>query len=132
MIAVDSNIFLRWLLNDDEAQADAIAVLVRKFEKSGEHLWAPDTVIAEVIWVLESVYDVSPKEASRYVESLLDVAVFEFENHERLLRAVELHGAHEVDFIDCYIAAAAGEKGISTVVSYDRDFRKLPIKAVRP
>ena len=132
MIAVDSNIFMRWLLNDDKEQADAIAALVRKFEKGGERLWASDTVIAEVVWVLESVYDVSPKDVSQYIESLLDVQTFEFENRERLLRAVELYRAHSVDFIDCYIVASAKDKGISTVVSYDRDFRKMPIKAIRP
>lgn len=132
MIAVDSNIFMRWLLNDDKEQADAIAALVRKFEKGGERLWASDTVIAEVVWVLESVYDVSPKDVSQYIESLLDVQTFEFENRERLLRAVELYRAHQVDFIDCYIVASAKDKGIATVLSYDRDFRKMPIKAIRP
>ncbi len=132
MIAVDSNIFMRWLLNDDKDQADAIAALVRKFEKGGERLWASDTVIAEVVWVLESVYAVSPKDVSQYIESLLDVQTFEFENRERLLRAVELYRAHQVDFIDCYIVASAKDKGIATVVSYDRDFRKMPIKAIRP
>lgn len=132
MIAVDSNIFMRWLLNDDKEQADAIAAMVRKYEKGGERLWASDTIVAEIVWVLESVYEVSPKEVSRYVESLLDVPTFEFENRERLLRAMELYRAHEVDFIDCYVVASAKDKGIGEVVSYDRDFRKLPIKAVRP
>ena len=132
MIAVDSNIFMRWLLNDDKEQADAIATLVRKSEKDGERLWASDTVVAEVVWVLESVYDVSPKDVSQYIESLLDVQTFEFENRERLLRAVELYRAHQVDFIDCYIVASAKDKGITTVVSYDRDFKKMPIEAIRP
>ncbi len=132
MIAVDSNIFMRWLLNDDKEQADAIAALVRKFEKDGERLWASDSVIAEVVEVLESVYDVSPKDVCRYVESLLDVQTFEFENRERLLRAVELHRAHQVDFVDCTIVASSKDEGIATVVSYDRDFRKMPIKAIGP
>ena len=132
MIAVDSNIFMRWLLSDDKEQADAIAAMVRKFEKGGERLWASDTVVAEVVWVLESVYDVSPKDISRYIESLLDVQTFEFENRERLLRAVELYRAHQVDFIDCYIVASAKDNGITTVVSYDRDFKKMPIEAIRP
>ena len=132
MIAVDSNIFMRWLLGDDKKQADAIAALVKKYEKRGEHLWASDMVIAEVVWVLESVYSIPPKAVSQYIESLLDVETFEFENHERLLRAVELYRAHEIDFIDCYIVAAAKDKGLATVVSFDRDFKKMPIEMIRP
>ena len=132
MIAVDSNIFMRWLLGDDKEQADAIAALVKKYEKSGEHLWASDTVIAEVVWVLESVYSISPKVVAQYIGSLLDVETFEFENRERLLQAVELYRAHEIDFIDCYIVASAKDKGLSAVVSFDRDFKKMPIETIRP
>lgn len=132
MIAVDSNIFMRWLLNDDKEQADAIAALVKKFEKSGDRLWAADTVIAEVVWVLESIYDVPAKDVAGYVESLLDVQTFEFENRERLLCALELYRAHGVDFIDCTIVASAKEKAIATVLTYDRDFKRMPIQAIRP
>ena len=132
MIAVDSNIFMRWLLGDDKAQADAIAALIKRYEKSGEHLWASDTVIAEVVWVLESVYDIPPKEVSQYIASLLDVETFEFEHRERLLQAVELYRAHQIDFIDCYIVASAKDKGMTSVVCFDRDFKKMPIETIRP
>ncbi len=123
---------MRWLLGDDKEQADAIAALVRKYEKSGERLWACDMVIAEVVWVLESNYDIPPKDVAQHIESLLDVETFEFENRERLLRALELYRAHEVDFIDCYIVASARDKGLASVLSYDRDFDKMPIVKIRP
>lgn len=132
MIAVDANLFLRWLVEDDKSKADAFARLIKKTQKAGEFLWVSDLTIAELVWVLESYYRIPIQEITGHIESLLDMPVFVFENRDRLLRSMELYRAHQVDFIDCYIAAAALDRGLDAVASYDQDFDRLPIKRIQP
>lgn len=132
MIAVDANLFLRWLLEDDKKKAQAFAKFIRKTEKAGESLWVSDLTVAEMVWVLESYYRVPVQEITANIEAILDMPVFAFENRERLLRTMELYRAHHVDFIDCYLAAAAMDRGFTAVASFDHDFDRLPIKRIQP
>lgn len=132
MITLDTNVFLRWLLDDDQRKSAAISALFKKAEKGEEQIWVPDLVIAEVVWVLRSFYKVKAKDAADMAESLVNTPSIEYENRDRLMDAIALLHAHQVDFADCYIAATAAERGIDAVASYDRDFDRLPVKRLEP
>ena len=49
MIALDTNVLARYLLNDDAAQAEAAEALL----SSGERFFVPLTVWLDLVWVLE-------------------------------------------------------------------------------
>lgn len=132
MIAADANIFVRWLMEDDKAKAEAVGRLLKKSEDDGQHLWVSDLVMAEVVWVLQKVYRVKHAIVAKMVEPLLDAPMLDFENRARLMRAVTLYGNHGVDFTDCYIAAAIAERKLDGVLSYDRDFDRLAVKREEP
>ena len=132
MIAADANIFVSWLVEDDKAKADAVARLLKESEEAGRQLWVSDLVMAEVVWVLQRLYRIKPALVAEMVEPLLDAPMLEFENRERLMRAVTLYGNHGVDFADCYTAAAVAERKLEGVLSYDRDFDRLAIKRMEP
>jgi len=51
VLAVDTNVVVRLLVNDDERQA---AVARRLFES--DEIWIGVTVLLEAAWVLESVH----------------------------------------------------------------------------
>ena len=51
MIAVDTNILVRYLTNDDAEQAQLAIDLLN----GSEHIWLPKTVLLETEWVLRSV-----------------------------------------------------------------------------
>lgn len=132
MIAADSNIFLRWLVADDKAKADAIGEFLKRAEKTGEPIWVADLVMGEVVWVLQRFYKLNPEDVVDMVGQLLNTPMLSFENRERLMESLELFRMHGVDFTDCYIAASAQEKACDGVLSYDRDFCKLPVKRLEP
>jgi len=56
MIAVDTNIIIRFLVRDDEMQALAVYKRFSQAEKNGKVLFVPLVVVLETIWVLESAY----------------------------------------------------------------------------
>ena len=132
MIAADSNIFLRWLVADDKAKADAVGEYFKKAEKTGEPIWVADLVMGEVVWVLQRFYELRPSEVADLVGPLLKAPMLSFENRDRLMESLELFRMHGVDFTDCYIAASAREKVCGGVLSYDKDFAKLPVTRLEP
>ncbi len=132
MIAADTNLFVRWLTNDDKAQAESAARLFRAAEKTNEPIWVADMVVGELVWVLQRVFRLRPPQVAEMVEPIIAAPMLAIENRDRLMRAMELFAAHNVDFIDCYIASSAIEKGLKGVASFDRDFDKLPVRRIEP
>ena len=69
---VDTNVFLRFLVNDDPAKADACEALFRNAIAGDETLCTSDMVIAEIIWVLESYYELNKSDIRESVEKILN------------------------------------------------------------
>ena len=66
MLAVDTNVVVRLLVNDDARQGE----LARRLFESDE-IWIGVTVLIEASWVLESVYGLSTPETARALRGLL-------------------------------------------------------------
>ncbi|MBL0700185.1 MAG: hypothetical protein JJV92_04825 [Desulfosarcina sp.] len=59
MKAIDTNILIRFLVGEDEIQAQKVYSIFKKTESEKKELFVPLLVVLEMIWVLESVYDLS-------------------------------------------------------------------------
>ncbi|MGL4438987.1 MAG: type II toxin-antitoxin system VapC family toxin [Bosea sp. (in: a-proteobacteria)] len=82
MIAIDTNVIVRFLTNDDSEQVQRI----RKRLKD-QPLLVRSTVILETEWVLRSVYDYTPKQIGDAFNRLLQTKGFEFEEFENVRQA---------------------------------------------
>ncbi|HDM77459.1 MAG TPA: PIN domain-containing protein, partial [Deltaproteobacteria bacterium] len=58
MKGIDTNILIRFLVGDDELQAKTVYNLFKRAEAEKKELFVPLLVMLELIWVLESVYDI--------------------------------------------------------------------------
>ena len=63
---------------------------------------------------------------------MLDNEVFQFEDHERAAMAVGFWAEHKVDFADAYLAAKFNTDKADAIVSFDHDFKRLPVRWVQP
>lgn len=126
MIAVDTNIIVRFLVRDDEKQAEAARKRFKEAEAKRERLLVPLLVVLELIWVLESAYDKTRVEILDAIRDMRQIPVFQFEADdvvERLLNDGQKHKADLADILIAHVAQAAGcEKGIT----FDKDAAKLP------
>lgn len=122
---VDANIFLRYLLWDDPAKAEACRKLFKKAVEDREQLWTTQLVVAEVVWVLESFYKYPADRVADAILQILNVDALHVEHKELLMESVGLYKLKNVDFIDACNAIFMLEKGIRTVYSYDRDFDRI-------
>ena len=131
MRLLDANVLLRWLLRDDKPQTDAVERFLRHALAAREELLVSDLAMAELVWVMEG-QDINASIIVRLLRTALNDHRIEFENRERLLTALTLYEAHGVDFIDAYQAGLAQERDLEAVVSFDRDFDRLPVARVEP
>ncbi len=118
---VDTNVIVRHLTADPPDMAQRAT----EFLRTATDLMLPDLITAEIVYVLESFYEV---ERSRVVELLRAVIAFpaiHTLDTPLLLRALEIYEVQRIDFADAYLAASAEVNGIGRVVSFDRDLDRL-------
>jgi predicted nucleic-acid-binding protein len=126
---LDTNILVRHLTGEPLGQASRSTA----FLKGRHQLIVPDLIVAELVYVLGSVYARSRSEVVAAVGSLLALPVVYVPDPPLLLRALELYGSSKLDFAESYLVASAERTGVGTVVSFDRALDAVPtIARVEP
>ena len=123
---LDTNVFLRFLTRDDEAKAEACYQLFQRAQRGEEELFTCEAIITEVVYVLSSPrapYRLSRSEIRSRLIPLLTLQGLKIPQSNVYLRALDLYTSHSsLDFEDAIAVAHMEQQGITTIVSYDRDF----------
>jgi predicted nucleic-acid-binding protein len=117
---VDTNLFVRYLTNDDAEKADRVEALLGEASEGKVRLITADLVLVELIWVLESSYDMKPGEITPMIRSILATAGLEVINGALMARALDHYEGQNIDIVDGYIAALMEKRNITNVYSFDR------------
>ena len=133
MYFIDTNIFLRVLVNENQTSHDQCELLLDKIKQNKIKAITGTVVLTEVLWTLLSYYKTSKIKAVSSVEGILNLRGLKIMDYYDHRIALELYSLYNVKYIDCLIASARGfDKQKMMVVSYDRDFDKLKILRVEP
>ena len=120
MLAVDTNVLVRLVARDD---ADQVAA-AEDFVSRGA--WVSHLVLAETIWVLDSVYELSRVQIATTVEMLLNHRDLTVQDTEVVNSAlVHFRKRSMVAFSDCLVLEIARKAGHIPVGTFDREFAKL-------
>jgi len=119
-VFVDTNIFIRYLTNDDPVKADRVDRLLDKAAKGEIVLVTAELVLAEVVWVLESFYELKRASIGPMIKAILTTPGLKVINSSLVEKAIDYYLLHNIDFIDGYIAAVMEKKKIDTIFSYDK------------
>jgi predicted nucleic-acid-binding protein len=119
-VFVDTNIFIRYLTNDDPVKADRVDRLLDRAANEKILLVTAELVLAEVVWVLESFYGLKRDTIGPMIKAILATPGLKVINGSLVEKAVDYYLLHNIDFIDGYIAALMEKKKIDTVFSYDK------------
>ncbi len=112
---IDTNLIIRFFVNDDPVKVSRVERLLKD---SSNHNIIPDTVIAEIIWVLNSYYSLEKQEVIDKVMALIHVDSVEC-NAFLIGRALKIWKDNNISYIDSYLAAFA-ELGNMTLYTYDK------------
>lgn len=123
MIALDTNVLLRFLVRDDEAQALRARTLVETCRAAGDTCLVSNPVLCELEWVLEGVYRATRADVVGAVRTLLTTPPFVLEDAPRLERALQMYSKGKGDLADYILGEIAAARGARTTYTFDRDLR---------
>ena len=137
MIFLDTNVILRYLTRDDETKAQACYRLFRRVEQGEEELLTCEAVIAEVVYVLSSrngPYKLSNEDIKARLVPILTLRGLRLPQKRVYLEALDLYASSPfLDYEDALAAAHMRRQGVTEIMSYDRDFDKIPgLQRVEP
>ena len=125
MIALDTNVIVRFLVRDDEKQAQVVYARFKQAESAREALFVPLPVVLETIWVLESAYDESRKEILDSFDELKSMPILEFEKVQVLQSLLSEGRKNNADLSDLLIALAAQSCGCTSGFTFDKKASKF-------
>jgi predicted nucleic-acid-binding protein len=117
----------------DEVRRHARAARATRLLSQAGQLLLPDLIIAEVVYVLESVYRVPRPRVAELVRAIVAFPAIEVADEPVLLRALEVYEVHRLDFADAYLVAEAETSGVNAVASFDKTIERVPtVRRVAP
>lgn len=129
MAALDTNVLVRWLVQDDAAQAEAVAALFSAHAAQaapGDRLFVPVTVLLELEWVLRSRYRFDKSAFITTLDALLSTAELALQHDAAIEQALwHYRPAGAPDFADCLHTALASHVGQAPLITLDQQAAKL-------
>jgi len=120
MRAVDTNVVVRLITRDDARQTQRAEAFVAK------GAWVSHVVLAEVVWVLDSVYALTDKQLALTIEMLLNHRDMVLQDPEVVLAALSNYRKRpKLGFSDCLVLEAARKVGHLPLGTFDRELARL-------
>lgn len=126
-IAIDTNVLVRLLVRDDEAQYAASQRLVAEAAAREEPVLIVLGVLLETEWVLRSRYKIDKASVADAFTGLLESIDVEFEHPPTVEEALYVWAQHpDAEFADCLLTARAAHLGRSRFLTFDAGAARLP------
>lgn len=131
MLALDTNVLVRYLAQDDARQSALATRLLEDRLNATDRGYVSLVTLLETVWVMESRYGATPDDVGGIVADLLDTPTLEVQDAPAVRHAMQLYARGGVDLHDCLIVALAeGRK--ARVVTFDaKAARKLGMELLR-
>lgn len=111
MTLIDTNVILRYLLNDIPEQTDKAAEIITG------GAFTLNEIIAEVVYVLVKLYNVPRKEIKDIISPLFDEIYID--EKDIIISALEKFSKSKFDFVDCVLLARKSILG-ENIFTFDK------------
>lgn len=126
-IILDTNVIIRLITADDKIKQEKVAKFFERIKEGKIKAFIHDVIFAEIVFVLVSkkLYALPKKIIQAVLTPIIDLPNIKLYRKKSIKRALELFVKYDLDFEDALIAAYA-EKGKNEILSFDKDFEKIP------
>jgi predicted nucleic-acid-binding protein len=122
MIAVDTNILVRYFAEDDKAQTEKARRFLEEDSTEDTPAFVTLVTLVELIWVLNDTYKIGKEMQAEVVRQLLDTPKVIIERYDIVQSALELR---EGDIADRIIHLCGVDGGCTKTVTFDKKFARL-------
>jgi predicted nucleic-acid-binding protein len=119
MIALDTNILVRLVLQDDEKQSRTAERILIQARRNAEQVFIADIVLCELVWVLARRARATRNEISAVLERLLRTELMVFQDSSAIERAIIGYRRGRGDFADYLIRESAASMESTEIVTFD-------------
>ncbi len=124
MIGLDTNVLLRYLVQDDPTQSHKAARVIEQRLTKERPGFVSLVCILEIVWVLGSLFNRSRSEIAGHIEMILAADTLEVQNEQEVYQAVIALRSGAATFEDALIGALGMWRGCSATLTLDRDAAK--------
>jgi len=126
LIGLDTNIVIRYLVQDDKKQSAVATRFVEKSLSTDVPGYINHISLCEIVWVLQRCYGVTKQQVRAIIEGLLTTKQFNVENAEVAWKALRAFDANNADFCDALIGQVNIHNGCEYTVTFDKKAASLP------
>jgi len=132
-VYADTNLFIRFFTGDPDNQTQESRKFLNQVSRGKYELFICDLIIAEIIYVLESIYHLDRNAVVEKILAIVETDNTIIENRQVILRTLDLYEEKNIDFIDAYLASHSVKNNCDTIFTFDRDLKKIDfIKKIIP
>ena len=124
MIAIDTNVLVRFLTRDDREQAARVRALFATLSAENPALICRE-VILELVWVLDYSYNYSRSEIVGALEGMLAAVELELEDADVVSAVLQEYESNAADFADLMIVGASRKHGALPLMTFDAKAARL-------
>lgn len=125
MIGLDTNVVVRYLVQDDPKQAALAVKAIETQCTPAQPGFISQIVLCELVWVLEQCYRQNRMQVALILEKLMKTNSLYFEDLPLLWRSLQDYSINGVDFADALIAHKSINHQCSTTLTFDKKAAKL-------
>lgn len=126
MIGLDTNVVVRYLVQDDRAQAAVATALIERTLDAESPGLITGITLCEIVWVLAECYAADRSRIDAVIEGLLTSRQLVVEASEEVWNALSDWRDSDADFSDALIGRLVAAQGGEKTVTFDRSAAKLP------
>jgi predicted nucleic-acid-binding protein len=126
VIGLDTNILVRYLVQDDPVQSPIAANLIERRLSEGDPGFVTTVAAVETAWVLERTYGFSDTDIAAAIERILQIDVLVVENEQDVFTAMVELAEGRGSFADALIGTRGARAGCSHTLTFDRKALRLP------
>lgn len=125
MAALDTNVLVRWIMDDEPVQCGQVAKLREQAQTRGEALWVSVTVLLELEWVLRSRYRVTKQGWLALMLDMVQMPELKFDSEPAIELALDTYELSSAEFADCLHNALAYTSGQAPLLTFDAAAARL-------
>jgi predicted nucleic-acid-binding protein len=120
MIGVDTNVLVRFLVEDDAEQTKRADALFRRALARDEKIFISEVVLCELVWVLDAAYHLPSAEIADLVTNLMHAKQVQLGDADMVHRALEAFRKGRGDFAEYVIRERALAAGCASLHTFEK------------
>lgn len=123
-LIIDTNPFLRLILNDIPIQADEVERLIKKAKKGSVELLIPQIIVFEIEYALSKYYKFPKNQIIDKLNSIISAPYFSIQDRDIFKGAIKIYQEKNLSLVDCFLITKSQDLG-TPIFTFDKKLNNL-------